>query len=283
MVEFQLLSVPIGLILGLGMARIMTGAITAVRNREHVKLHWLPFIWATSLMIQLLIFFCVLWDLKVNFENAGMEWTWSYYGPQVLHSALMFLGAGLVLPASREPNIDCLLKDFNQHGKLALIPLMAMHLLAWPMNMYMSNVPLFDKANYLNIVMIVVIAVGFKATRLTWRAAAATIYLSILIVASLTVWSRPGHTEELFMHKPISASQPDKSTYPLQHYRTGHPYQKPLAGSGLRPAQLCRSGGKTKIAAWPSPKRVFNPRTPSLCHWVFGDFSARFPCHGQSA
>lgn len=60
MVEFQLLSVPIGLILGLGMTRIMTGTITAIRNREHVKIHWLPFIWATSFMILLLAFFCVL-------------------------------------------------------------------------------------------------------------------------------------------------------------------------------------------------------------------------------
>jgi len=51
MVEFQLLSVPIGLILGLGKTRIMTGVITAIRNREHVKLHWLPFIWSASFMI----------------------------------------------------------------------------------------------------------------------------------------------------------------------------------------------------------------------------------------
>ena len=78
MVEFQLLSVPIGLILGLGMTRIMTGAITAIRNREHVKLHWLPFIWATSFMILLLTFFFALWDLKVYFEAVGIGCRWDY-------------------------------------------------------------------------------------------------------------------------------------------------------------------------------------------------------------
>ena len=196
MVEFQLLLVPIGLILGLGMTRIMTGAITAVRNREYVKLHWLPFIWAASFMIMLLIFFFVLWDLKERFESVGINWTWSYYGPQVLHSILVFLGAGLILQASRDANTDCLLKNFNKHGRLALIPLMSMHFLAWPMNMYMSDVPLFDKANYLNLVMICVIILGFKATRLTWQAAAATIYLLILICAMLTTWSRPGRSWE---------------------------------------------------------------------------------------
>ena len=60
-------------------------------------------------------------------------------------------------------------------------------------------------------------------------------------------------------------------------------YQNPFAGSGLRPPQLCKSEGKTKIDAWPSPKSVLRPRTPSLCHWVFSDFSARLPCQGQSA
>ena len=188
MVEFQLLSVPIGLILGLGMTRIMTGAITAVRNRESVRIHWLPFIWAASFMILLLTFFCVLWDLNDYFKQVGIEWTWDYYGPQVLHAIFIFLGAGLLLPVSREPNTDCLLKDFNKHGRLALIPMIAMHFLAWPMNMYMSNVPLFDKANYLNFIMIAVIFIGYKATRLTWQTMAATIYLIFLTYVVLFVW-----------------------------------------------------------------------------------------------
>lgn len=177
MVEFQLLSVPIGLVLGLGMTRILTGVISAVRNREYVKLHWLPFIWAASFMIQLLIFFFVLWDLKVYFESVGIDWTWSYYGPQMLHSMLIFLGAGMVLPSSRDSNTECLLKDFNRHGRLALIPLSAMHFLAWPMNMYMYDTPLFAQANYMNAVLIVVILVGFKSTRCAWQAAAAITYL----------------------------------------------------------------------------------------------------------
>ena len=280
MVEFQLLSVPIGLILGLGMTRIMTGAITAIRNREHIKLHWLPFIWATSFMILLLAFFCVLWDLKEYFEAIGIGWTWDYYGPQVLHAVFIFLGAGLLLPVSREPNTDCFLKDFNKHGRLALIPLIAMHLMAWPMNMYMSNVPLFHKANYLNFIMIAVIFVGYKSTRLTWQTIAASVYLTILIYAMFNVWSRPGHSH-LEDYKPNDDPRFKKTTHHFPEIR--EPYQNPFAGSGLRPAQLCRSGGKTKIAAWPSPKRGFNPRTPILCHWVFCDFSARLPCHGQSA
>ena len=194
MVEFQLLSVPIGLILGLGMTRIMTGAITAVRNREHVKIHWLPFIWATSFMILLLTFFCVLWDLNVYFKAVGINWTWDYYGPQVLHGIFLFLGAGLLLPVSREPNMDCLLKDFNKHGRLALIPLIAMHLMAWPMNMYMANAPLSSESNYLNLIAITLVIIGYKTTRLTWKSVAATTYLIFLTYAVLFVWSRPGNS-----------------------------------------------------------------------------------------
>ena len=42
-----------------------------------------------------------------------------------------------------------------------------MHLMAWPMNMYMANIPLFDKANYLNFIIITLTTVGYKVTRLT--------------------------------------------------------------------------------------------------------------------
>ena len=237
MVEFQLLSVPVGLILGLGMTRIMTGAITAIRNREHVKLHWLPFIWATSFMILLLTFFCVLWDLKVYFEAVGIDWTWDYYGPQVLHAVLIFLGAGLLLPVSREPNTDCLLKDFNKHGRLALIPLIAMHLLAWPMNMYMANAPLFSEANYLNLIGITVVIIGFKSTRLTSKTVAATTYLIFLTYAILFVWSRPGYSI-LEKFNPSDDPRFEKTTLQLPVNREAMPYQKPLEGSGLRPAQL---------------------------------------------
>jgi hypothetical protein len=232
MVEFQLLSVPIGLVLGLGMTRILTGVITAIRNREHVKLHWLPFIWAASFLIQLLIFFFVLWDLKAYFENEGIDWTWSYYGPQMLHSILVFLGAGMILPASREPNTDCLLADFNKHGRLALIPLLAMHFLAWPMNMYMSNASLFDKSNYLNVVMIVVIAVGFKATRFAWQATAATTYLAILIYAALAVWSRPGHSE-LDIGNPKPVPQIEKSAHHFPPAPSGIALPEAVGGVGL--------------------------------------------------
>jgi hypothetical protein len=250
MVEFQFLSVPLGLVLGLGMTRILTGVITAVRNREYVKLHWLPFIWAASFLIQLLIFFFVLWDLKAYFENEGIDWTWSYYGPQMLHSMLVFLGAGMILPASREPNTDCLLADFNKHGRLALIPLLAMHFLAWPMNMYMSGAPLVDESNYLNVIMIVVIAVGFKATRFAWQATAATTYLAILIYAALTVWARHGHSElDIDNPKPVPQTEELAHHFPITP--SGAVLPETVRGVGLATApvvQITREDKDRRVA-----------------------------------
>ena len=122
MTEFELLSVPIGLVLGLGMTNILSGIITAVRNRKQVRLHWIPFMWAFNFMMQLMTFFFVIWDLNVRFELIGVNWTWKYYGPQMFHSVLIFLGAGMILPTKRESNIDSLIGDFEEHGRLALIP-----------------------------------------------------------------------------------------------------------------------------------------------------------------
>ena len=195
MTEFELLSVPIGLVLGLGITNILSGVIAAVRNREQVKLHWLPFMWAFSFMMQLMTFFFVIWDLNVRFELLGINWTWKYYGPQMFHSVLIFLGAGMILPTKRDPSADSLLSDFDKHGRLALIPLMLAHLAAWPLNMYLHGASFFAPANYMNVVCIAVIFVGFKSTHRAWQVVASIAFAIIFICCILTIWSRPGHID----------------------------------------------------------------------------------------
>ena len=244
------------------MTRIMTGLITTVRNREHVKIHWLPFIWATSFMILILIFFCVLWDMKVYFDKVGINWTWDYYGPQALHAVFIFLGAGLVLPVSREANTDCLLQDYSKHGKLALIPLLASHLLAWPMNMYMDNVPLFDEADYLNVFAIAIIVVGFKVTRLTWQIAAATIYLLILMYGMLFVWSRPGHSS-LDKYKPADDPRIQESAYqiPLNQKKI---LPKSVCGIGFTASPVVQVGGENKDRCVAVTEQCVQPSNPKF-------------------
>ena len=48
--------------------------------------------------------------------------------------------------------------------------------------------PFFDKANYLNFIMIAVVFIGYKAIRLTMQTMAATIYLIFLTYVVLFVW-----------------------------------------------------------------------------------------------
>ena len=196
MTEFELLSVPIGLVLGLGMTNILSGIITAVRNRKQVRLHWIPFMWAFNFMMQLMTFFFVIWDLNVRFELIGENWTWKYYGPQMFHSVLIFLGAGMILPTKRESNIDTLIGDFEEHGRLALIPLMLAHLAAWPLNMYLHGASMFAAANYMNVVCIGVIFLGFKSTKRVWQSISSISFGVIFICCIFTIWSRPGHVDE---------------------------------------------------------------------------------------
>ena len=72
---------------------------------------------------------------------------------------------------------------------------MVTHFAAWPLNMYLSGTSFFKPENYMNVVCIAVIFVGFKFTHRAWQAAAGFAYAIILIGCILTIWSRPGHID----------------------------------------------------------------------------------------
>ena len=137
MTEFELISVPIGLVLGLGITKILASISSLIRDRKHIKLHWMPFVWAVSLILFALVFFFHIWDINLSYQEESISWTWPHYGPVILHIVLMYLGCGLILPSEKTTNqLSDLLVDFEAHGKLALILLAITLMISWPFNMY---------------------------------------------------------------------------------------------------------------------------------------------------
>ena len=64
MTEFELLAIPISLVLGLGITKILSGVTNAIRYRHQTKTHWFPVAWAIMILLIQVQFFFVLWDLE---------------------------------------------------------------------------------------------------------------------------------------------------------------------------------------------------------------------------
>ena len=194
MTEFQLLSVPIGLVLGLGITKILASISNLIRDRKQIKLHWMPFIWAVSLILFPLVFFFHIWDLNLRFSKDSQSWTWMYYGPVMLHAIMMYLGCSLILPNQLSGTSSTnLLTDFDENGRLALVPLAITLIVSWPLNMYLYDTPFFSAANYLNVILAALILVAFLSNRRSLQYIATILFLLIQIYGMGFLWARPGH------------------------------------------------------------------------------------------
>ena len=189
MTEFELLAIPLSLILGLGITNILSDVSDAIRDRERVPLHWLPFSWAFLIFFFQVQYFFVLWD----FNELGMDWTWPNFGPALFNCVILYLSAGLILPGRRNSDSASLLADFQKHGHLALITLAMMLLVAILLNVYYWA-ELVSIANALNVVLIASICPVLFSKKLRLQLAGTLIFAITQFFGTVFIWSVPGWT-----------------------------------------------------------------------------------------
>jgi hypothetical protein len=189
MTEFELLAIPLSLILGLGITNILSDVSDAVRDRERVPLHWLPFSWAFLIFLFQVQYFFVLWDMN----EVGMIWTWPNFGPALFNCVILYLSAGLILPGRRNSDSANLLEDFEKHGRLALMTLAFMLLVAILLNFYYWT-DLLTIANALNVVLIASICLVLFPKRFLWQVAGTLFFAITQFYGMVAVWSVPGWT-----------------------------------------------------------------------------------------
>ena len=160
MSEFEVLSIPVSLIVGLGITRILGGLINLVRARENTLLHWVPITWAISILLYCVGYFNILYDLSVRADS----WTWVWYGPVLIQTMFLFLSAGLVFPRDPTDQVPDLMADFRKHGRLSLIPLGLLLGTASYFNVLQGGVWL-HWGNALNLALTMLIVVCFVRVR----------------------------------------------------------------------------------------------------------------------
>ena len=186
--EFELLAIPLSLILGLGITQILGEVVAAIRNRDNTRLHWLPLTWAAWIFLVHVQYFFYMWDLY----ELGVIWTWSQFGPALWHVTLLFLAAGLILPGPRErARNEHLIDDFQRHGRLALIPFALVTIDSILLNVFQYGDTWFGKANIFNMIFVALVVTAFF-TQGRWRAVSTLVLGSVLAYGLIFVWSAPG-------------------------------------------------------------------------------------------
>ncbi len=196
MTEFELLAIPLSLVLGLGITNILSDVSDAIRDRERLAIHGLPLLWAFLIFLFQVQYFFVLWDLY----EAGTVWTWPNFGPALFNCIVLYLSAGLILPGRRNSDCDSLLADFEKHGRFALLTLAMMLVVAMVLNVYYfaelegyyGLERWLPAANVLNLALLAIILLVLLSSNLKLRVAGTAAFAVLQFYGMLEIWSLPG-------------------------------------------------------------------------------------------
>lgn len=118
---FRWISVAFSMILGLGVTRILSGAILVFRSRRRATLDWIPLAWAGSTFILQLQFWWAVIEL------ARVERVWSLFDflTMIAIPLELFAAAALILPSEELDAGERLADEFEHDGRFGVLCLSA--------------------------------------------------------------------------------------------------------------------------------------------------------------
>ena len=173
---FRWVSIVVSTILGLGIARSLTGAVSLFQRRHSFAPHWLPIIWAGCIFAQQILFWWGLEDLASRIEH----WTIGYFVLLVALVVTLFLASAIILP------VDGLARDINdQHyferdGRWALLALAAFNALAILANFLLWGERLLTAGMALNLLAVLLPIVTFAQWRIPRMASTMAYVLTVI-------------------------------------------------------------------------------------------------------
>lgn len=90
------------IVVGLGIARILSGFSLLLESRHEVELDWVSVLWAVNVLGYHLLF----WWIVVNNWRILSEWSFAQFGSLFLYGVLIFFCASLVLPNTVPKGMD---------------------------------------------------------------------------------------------------------------------------------------------------------------------------------
>ncbi len=121
MTSFEYFSVALSFVLGLGVTRLLLGAVGVFRARRRQRVHWIPLVWAMSIFLFQIQYWWAGFELNALMEN----WTHGAFATLLSSAVLLFIAGALILPASADQERTTLFEYFEQDGRWALIAIAA--------------------------------------------------------------------------------------------------------------------------------------------------------------
>lgn len=132
---FRWIWVAPSIILGLGIARLLSQAVTVFKSRSRTVIDWVPLAWAACIFIWQVQY---LWAV-IELPSLAGTWRLADFLLLIGLSLLLFIAAALVLPDSELRADDTLANAFQRDGRWALLALAG-----WGCNALLANWVLFS-------------------------------------------------------------------------------------------------------------------------------------------
>ena len=173
---FRWIAIVVSMILGLGVARLLSGAVAVFRARGRVALDWLPLVWAAAIFIQQIAFW---WSLE---DASGRVTTWTLPAFLMLVALVLalFLAAALILPSNEMADGDSLRAMFEKDGRWALLALAGFNAVVILANWVIWRADPLSESVRLNVALTVVPVAGFLGSRRV-QTIAAVVYIALAI------------------------------------------------------------------------------------------------------
>jgi hypothetical protein len=121
MTPFEHLSVLISIVLGLGIAHLLTTVHELIQARARVRVYWLPIVWAILIFVSLIEWWWASFALRTN-----LKWNFFYFLFVLMSPVTMYLAAAFVLPDDSETDDDVIdLRRYYCENSLALFSILA--------------------------------------------------------------------------------------------------------------------------------------------------------------
>ena len=130
---FRWISVALSMVLGLGVARLLTALVAQFHARRHRTADWLPLAWTAIIFVHQISFW---WGIEELSAMPAHRWTAASFVLLLSLVVTLFLAAALVLPFTDTENVTSLRQFFAMDGRWSLPVLAAYNALAMIANVH---------------------------------------------------------------------------------------------------------------------------------------------------
>lgn len=186
MTIFEFLTVAISFVLGLGITHLLSASIFVFRNRDQLRPHWIPALWATAIFLFQLQYWWAIFELS---GSIGV-WTARNFVALLGGALVLFVASALALPTRLEKPDETLLENFDRNGKWSLVFLAIYPLYGIWANWALFGTPLAGTVSAYSLILAVLPVAYLSVRNLRVRAGLTIAFLLLGILT--TIEASPG-------------------------------------------------------------------------------------------